>query len=168
MQRLQHSYSKSQKSHRTVQQCHSGNPNPKTKLEDLGWKDEYEMFCTPGRSLQVEDCVCTGQLPGLNVWTCRKQCVKQDVPQSQLIIWAMWDLQYFVVFAFDSPGGRLKSIEEEVLKQLVEQMKWHSESLISQMKKATFELKTEPLHFRDFAKYASMVKNLFTLMYLHV
>ncbi|XP_029900968.1 dynein heavy chain domain-containing protein 1 [Myripristis murdjan] len=59
----------------------------------------------------------------------------------------------------DDLGRRLKFIEEEVLKQLVEQMKRHSESLISQMKKATSELKTEPLHFRDFAKYASKVRH---------
>ncbi|XP_071386131.1 dynein heavy chain domain-containing protein 1 [Centroberyx affinis] len=55
-------------------------------------------------------------------------------------------------------GRRLKSIEEKLLKQLVEQMKLHSQSLISHLKRTTAELKTEPRDFYDFAKYASMVR----------
>ncbi|XP_035515196.1 dynein heavy chain domain-containing protein 1-like [Morone saxatilis] len=51
-------------------------------------------------------------------------------------------------------GQQLKVIEEEVLEQLVEQIKLLSESVISDMERATAELQTKPHDLHDFAKYA--------------
>ena len=48
-----------------------------------------------------------------------------------------------------------------MLKQLVEQMKLHSESLTLDLERATAELKTEPQDLHDLAKYAFMVQELF-------
>ncbi|XP_040891858.1 dynein heavy chain domain-containing protein 1 [Toxotes jaculatrix] len=53
---------------------------------------------------------------------------------------------------------RLSFIEEEVLEQLVGQIKLHSENLISDLENATAELKTEPQDLQDFSKYALMVR----------
>ncbi|KAM4612293.1 dynein heavy chain domain-containing protein 1 [Polymixia lowei] len=55
-------------------------------------------------------------------------------------------------------GLQLKSIEEDVLTQLVDQTKLHSESLISNLKRAIAELEKEPIDFYEFAEYATMVK----------
>ncbi|KAM3865290.1 LOW QUALITY PROTEIN: dynein heavy chain domain-containing protein 1-like [Diretmus argenteus] len=55
-------------------------------------------------------------------------------------------------------GLRLMSIEEDALKHLVEQMKLHSDKLISDLKTATAALKTQPPDCYEFAKYTSMVK----------
>lgn len=65
-----------------------------------------------------------------------------------------------VFFAVVSPGLLLKSTEEDVLTQLMEEMKLYSESLISDLNRAIVELKSEPIHFYQFTKYASMVFNL--------
>ncbi|XP_037619572.1 dynein heavy chain domain-containing protein 1 isoform X1 [Sebastes umbrosus] len=58
----------------------------------------------------------------------------------------------------ESLGQQLKSIEEEVLEQLVEQIKLHSESLISDMEKATAELDTDPQDLHDISKYALVMR----------
>ncbi|XP_076585176.1 dynein heavy chain domain-containing protein 1 [Chaetodon auriga] len=55
-------------------------------------------------------------------------------------------------------GQQLKLIEEEIREQLVEQMKLHSESLISDLKRATAALKTEPRDLHDLSKYALTVR----------
>ncbi|KAM9363159.1 dynein heavy chain domain-containing protein 1 [Symphorus nematophorus] len=55
-------------------------------------------------------------------------------------------------------GHQLKLIEEEVLEQLVEQIKLHSESVTSDLEKAVAELKTEPRDLHDLSKYALMVR----------
>ncbi|XP_044043043.1 dynein heavy chain domain-containing protein 1 isoform X2 [Siniperca chuatsi] len=55
-------------------------------------------------------------------------------------------------------GQQLRFIEEEMLEQLVEQNKLHSESLISDLERATAELKTEPRDLHDLSKYALMVR----------
>ncbi|XP_045902961.1 dynein heavy chain domain-containing protein 1 isoform X2 [Micropterus dolomieu] len=56
-------------------------------------------------------------------------------------------------------GQQLRSIEEEVLEQLVEQIKLQSESLMSDLGRATAELKTEPQDLRDLSKYSLMVRD---------
>nr|XP_020441880.1 dynein heavy chain domain-containing protein 1-like [Monopterus albus] len=53
---------------------------------------------------------------------------------------------------------QLRVIEEEVLEQLVDQIKQHSESLITDLEKATTELKTEPQDLCDLSKYALTVR----------
>ncbi|XP_070834922.1 dynein heavy chain domain-containing protein 1 [Chaetodon trifascialis] len=55
-------------------------------------------------------------------------------------------------------GQRLKLIEEEVREQLVEQIKLHSESLVSDLKRASAALKTEPRDVHDLSKYALTVR----------
>ncbi|XP_051802066.1 dynein heavy chain domain-containing protein 1 isoform X2 [Acanthochromis polyacanthus] len=55
-------------------------------------------------------------------------------------------------------GRQLRSIEEEVLQQLVEQIKLHSESVVSDLERATAELKTEPQDLHDFSKFALTVR----------
>ncbi|XP_026158699.1 dynein heavy chain domain-containing protein 1 isoform X2 [Mastacembelus armatus] len=50
--------------------------------------------------------------------------------------------------------GKLRVIEEEVLEQLVEQIKQHSESLISYLERTTAELKTEPQDLHDLSNYS--------------
>lgn len=70
-------------------------------------------------------------------------------------------LNVLILFTFVFQGQRLKIIEEEVLEQLVEQIKLHSESIISDLEKATAELKTEPRDLHDLSKYALMVQKLF-------
>lgn len=62
-----------------------------------------------------------------------------------------------ILSTFFFQGQKLKFIEEEVLEQLVEQIKLHSESLILDLERATAELKTEPEDLRDLSKYALMV-----------
>lgn len=49
-------------------------------------------------------------------------------------------------------------IDEEVCKQLVEQIKLLSENVISDLEKASAELKTEPRDLHDLSKYAHMVQ----------
>lgn len=49
-------------------------------------------------------------------------------------------------------------IEEEVYQQLVEQIKLLSENVISDLEKASAELKTEPRDLHDLSKYAHMVQ----------
>lgn len=66
-------------------------------------------------------------------------------------------LNALILFAFVFQGQQLRFIEEEVLEQLVEQMKVHSESLISDLEGATADLKTEPRDLHDLSKYALMV-----------
>lgn len=66
-------------------------------------------------------------------------------------------LNALTLFAFAFQGQQLKVIEEEVLEQLVEQIKLHSENVISDLERATAELKTEPQDLRDLSKYALMV-----------
>lgn len=66
-------------------------------------------------------------------------------------------LNALTLFAFAFQGQQLKVIEEEVLEQLVEQVKLHSENVMSDLEKATAELKTEPQDLRDLSKYALMV-----------
>lgn len=72
-------------------------------------------------------------------------------------------LNVLILFAFVFQGEQLRFIEEEMLKQLVEQIKLHSESLISDLERATAELKTEPRDSHDLSKYALMVHKLFKL-----
>ncbi|XP_072240771.1 dynein heavy chain domain-containing protein 1 [Leuresthes tenuis] len=55
-------------------------------------------------------------------------------------------------------GQQLSLIEKQVLKQLVEQMKLHSESLTLDLERATAELRTEPQDLHDLSKYAFMVR----------
>lgn len=64
-----------------------------------------------------------------------------------------------MLLACVSSGQQLRVIEEEVLKQLVEQIKLHSENLISDLERASAELKREPQHLNlnDLSKYALMV-----------
>ncbi|XP_040002556.1 dynein heavy chain domain-containing protein 1 isoform X2 [Xiphias gladius] len=69
--------------------------------------------------------------------------------------------QLFVIHCTDTKetlGQQLRFIEEEVLEQLVEQIRLHSESLISDLERATVELKTEPQDLHDLSKYALMVR----------
>lgn len=67
----------------------------------------------------------------------------------------MWNA--LILFAFVFQGQQLRSIEEEVLEQLVEQIKLQSESLMSDLGRATAELKTEPQDLQDLSKYSLMV-----------
>ncbi|XP_071359544.1 dynein heavy chain domain-containing protein 1 isoform X2 [Trachinotus anak] len=55
-------------------------------------------------------------------------------------------------------GRQLRFIEEEVLEQLVEQIKLHSESLISDLEMTIAELKREAQDLHDLSKYALMVR----------
>ncbi|XP_067441454.1 dynein heavy chain domain-containing protein 1 isoform X1 [Thunnus thynnus] len=55
-------------------------------------------------------------------------------------------------------GQHLSFIEEEVQEQLAEQIRLHSESLVSDLERATAELKTEPRDLHDFSKYAIMFR----------
>lgn len=50
-----------------------------------------------------------------------------------------------------------------MLEQLVEQIKLHSESVISDLERPTADLKTQPRDLHDLSKYALMVKKLFRL-----
>lgn len=74
-------------------------------------------------------------------------------------------LNALILCVFVFQGQQLKSIEEEVLEQLVEQIKLHSESLISDVEKATAELDTDPQDLHDISKYALVVKKLFTSLH---
>lgn len=62
-----------------------------------------------------------------------------------------------MLFTVVSSGQQLRFIEEKVLEQLAEQIKLHSESLISDLERASAELKTEPQDLNKLSKYASMV-----------
>ncbi|XP_059188998.1 dynein heavy chain domain-containing protein 1 isoform X2 [Centropristis striata] len=55
-------------------------------------------------------------------------------------------------------GHRLRFMEEEFLEQLAEQIKLHSENLISELERASTELKTKPGDLQDLSKYAVMVR----------
>ncbi|KAM4583530.1 dynein heavy chain domain-containing protein 1 [Odontesthes bonariensis] len=55
-------------------------------------------------------------------------------------------------------GQRVSLIESQVLKQLVEQMKLHSESLTVDLERATAELETQPQDLHDLSEYAFMVR----------
>lgn len=48
-------------------------------------------------------------------------------------------------------------VEDEVYRQLVEQIKLHTESVLSDVEKATTALRSDPKDLRDFSKYALMV-----------
>lgn len=62
-----------------------------------------------------------------------------------------------MLFTFVSLGQQLRLIEEKVLEQLAEQIKLHSESLISDLERASAEVKTDPQDLNNFSKYASLV-----------
>ncbi|XP_008294462.1 dynein heavy chain domain-containing protein 1 [Stegastes partitus] len=69
--------------------------------------------------------------------------------------------QLFIVdctFTKETLGRKLRSVEEEVLQQLVEQIKLHSENVISDLERTTAELKTEPQDLHDFSQYALLVR----------
>lgn len=51
-------------------------------------------------------------------------------------------------------------IENETLKQLVHQIRLHSDKLVSDMEAVAAELKAEPQHLSEFSKYARMVMHL--------
>ncbi|XP_029028963.1 dynein heavy chain domain-containing protein 1 isoform X2 [Betta splendens] len=53
---------------------------------------------------------------------------------------------------------QLRAIEKEVLQQLDEQIRLHSDSLISDLEMVSAELKMEPQHLSEFTKYALMVR----------
>lgn len=73
-------------------------------------------------------------------------------------------LNAVILFAFVFQGQQLNVMEEEVLEQLVEQIKLLSESLMSDLQRATAELKTEPQDLHDLSNYALKVKKLFKLL----
>lgn len=60
-------------------------------------------------------------------------------------------------FTFVSAGQQLRFIEEKVLEQLADQIKLHSESLISDLEQASAELKIELQDINNLSKCASMV-----------
>lgn len=62
-----------------------------------------------------------------------------------------------MLFTFVSLGQQLRLIEEKVLEQLAEQIKLHSESLISDLERASAEVKTDLQDLNNFSKYASLV-----------
>ena len=64
-------------------------------------------------------------------------------------------------------GQQLKVIEQEVLQQLVEQIKLLSESVVSDLERTAAELKTDPQDLHDFSKYAVMVHKHTYITYLH-
>ncbi|XP_056223855.1 dynein heavy chain domain-containing protein 1 [Seriola aureovittata] len=69
--------------------------------------------------------------------------------------------QLFIIHcthAKETLGRQLRFIEEEVLEQLVEQIKLHTESLISDLEMTIAELKTEAQTLHDLSKYALMVR----------
>lgn len=72
---------------------------------------------------------------------------------------------YSLPFVFIS-GRQLRSIEEEVLEHLTEQMKLHSQSLVSDLERASAELETEPQDLHDLSKYALLVQKLSKLYLL--
>lgn len=78
-------------------------------------------------------------------------------------------LDALIPFAFVFQGQQLKIIEEEVKEQLIEQIKLHSVSVISDLERATAELKKEPQDLHDLSKYASLVQKLskFYMLYLN-
>lgn len=55
-------------------------------------------------------------------------------------------------------GQQLKVIEQELLEQLVEQIKLLSESVVSDLERTAAELQTEPQDLNDLSKYAVMVQ----------
>ncbi|XP_031144859.1 dynein heavy chain domain-containing protein 1 [Sander lucioperca] len=61
-------------------------------------------------------------------------------------------------------GQQLRFIEEEVLEQLVEQIKLHSESVISDLERPTADLKTQPRDLHDLSKYALMMRESVKLL----
>ncbi|XP_034543495.1 dynein heavy chain domain-containing protein 1 [Notolabrus celidotus] len=61
-------------------------------------------------------------------------------------------------------GQQLRLIEEEVLKQLVEQIKLHSESLSSDLEVAAAKLKTEPRDIHELSEYALKVRESVKLL----
>ncbi len=81
-----------------------------------------------------------------------------------MVHYYVWMLDALILFAFVIQEQRLKIIEEEVLEQLVKQIKLHSENIISDLESSTAQLKTEPEDLNDFSKYALLV---FKLSYLH-
>ncbi|XP_032390213.1 dynein heavy chain domain-containing protein 1 [Etheostoma spectabile] len=58
----------------------------------------------------------------------------------------------------DNLGRQLRFIEEEVLELLVEQIKLHSESVISDLERRNADLKTQPSDLHDLSKYALMIR----------
>ncbi|XP_060923144.1 dynein heavy chain domain-containing protein 1 [Limanda limanda] len=68
--------------------------------------------------------------------------------------------QVFIIYCAhltETLGRHLRDIEQEILRQLVEQIKLRSENLVSDLEKNTAELKTEPIHLDDFSEYSLMV-----------
>ncbi|XP_030633907.1 dynein heavy chain domain-containing protein 1 [Chanos chanos] len=57
-------------------------------------------------------------------------------------------------------GFLLKSIDEDVLKMLSEELQLRSDALVSELKRAVKGLMSEPNNFNDFTNYASMVLDL--------
>lgn len=57
-------------------------------------------------------------------------------------------------------GQQLKSVEDEVYNQLVEQIKLHSEVVISDVVKAATALRTDLQNLNNFSQYALMVHTL--------
>lgn len=54
-------------------------------------------------------------------------------------------------------GQQLKLVEDEIYLQLVEQIKLHTEGVVSDVEKATTALRFDPKDLNDFSKYAPMV-----------
>ena len=80
---------------------------------------------------------------------------------SQMSFFLVFKLNALILFSFVFQGHRLKFIEEEVLEQLAEQIRLHSESVISDLERAIAELKPEPQDLHDLSNYALMVQKLF-------
>lgn len=65
-------------------------------------------------------------------------------------------------------GQQLKLVEDEIYLQLIEQIKLHTEGVVSDMEKATTALRFDRKDLHDFSKYALMVHTYSLVLYVNI
>lgn len=65
-------------------------------------------------------------------------------------------------------GQQLKLVEDEIYLQLVEQIKMHTEGVVSDVEKAITALRSDPKDLHDFSKYALMVHTHSLVLYVNI
>lgn len=65
-------------------------------------------------------------------------------------------------------GQQLKLVEDEIYLQLVEQIKLHTEGVVSDVEKATTDLRSDPKDLHNFSKYAPMVHTHSLVLYVNI
>lgn len=65
-------------------------------------------------------------------------------------------------------GQQLKLIEDQIYLQLVEQLKLHTEGVVSDVEKATTALRSDPKDLHNFSKYAPMVYTHSLVLYVNI